>query len=106
MSKQFEHLANEILITIFDYVSVQDLYRSFWGLNQRLNDLLQSLNKLSVKIENNDLSLIETLADRIIRLEVDIPDGVNWSLFPNLRSLTLKRITFPQSNELALAHLP
>ncbi|CAF1576835.1 unnamed protein product, partial [Adineta ricciae] len=42
----------------------------------------------------------------IIRLEVDIPDGVNWSLFPNLRSLTLKRITFPQSNELALAHLP
>ncbi|CAF0761141.1 unnamed protein product [Adineta steineri] len=107
MSTQFEYLANELLIDIFNYVCIQDSYKSFWGLNQRFNNLLLVLNKLSVKINNKyDRSLAEAVADRIIRLEVDIIYNINWRLFSNLRSLILGRITFSQSNEIASTKLP
>ncbi|CAF1044506.1 unnamed protein product [Adineta steineri] len=107
MSTQFEYLANELLIDIFNYVCIQDSYKSFWGLNQRLDNLLLLLNKLSVKINNKyDVSLTKAVADRIIRLEVDIIHNINWKLFSNLRSLILGRITFSQSNEIARSKLP
>ncbi|CAF3928022.1 unnamed protein product [Adineta steineri] len=107
MSTQFEYLANELLIDIFNYVCIQDSYKSFWGLNQRFNNLLLVLNKLSVKLNNKyDRSLAEAVADRIIRLEVDIIYNINWRLFSNLRSLILGRITFSQSNEIASTKLP
>ncbi|CAF3890318.1 unnamed protein product [Adineta steineri] len=107
MSTQFEHLANELLIDILNYFCIQDSYKSFWGLNQRFNNLLLVLNKLSVKLNNKyDRSLAEAVADRIIRLEVDIIYNINWRLFSNLRSLILGRITFSQSNEIASTKLP
>jgi hypothetical protein len=53
--EQFESFPNELLIKIFDYVSLDDLYQSFKGLNQRIDNILQSLNNRFLRLwSNND----------------------------------------------------
>ena len=47
---RFELLPNEILIEIFEYFDARRLYQAFYGLNFRLNVLLQSLNHLHLFI--------------------------------------------------------
>jgi len=41
---QFEHLPNEILLEIFDYIRLNDLIRAFYNLNNRFNSILFSSN--------------------------------------------------------------
>jgi hypothetical protein len=36
----FEHLPNELFLEIFDYLTLQDIYTSFYGLNSRLNQFI------------------------------------------------------------------
>lgn len=51
---QFESLPNEILVEIFEYLEARDLFRAFYNVNLRFNELLQSANKLSLIISIRD----------------------------------------------------
>lgn len=45
---RFEFFPNEILLIIFEYINARDLYRSFYSLNSRINNTLQSINHLYI----------------------------------------------------------
>jgi hypothetical protein len=93
MLSLFEHLPNELLLDVFEYIDTRDLHRGFWGLNSRFDNILRSLKNLSLVIEKNDPSLIAIFASRIIRLEVNTWHEIDLSRFRNLQSLKLCHTT-------------
>lgn len=86
----FEDLANEILISIFDEINIGELYHGFWGLNARINRLLESANRSSHTIEDFQRTEIPAFSNLIKRLVVNTPNPIDLTLFPELRSLSLK----------------
>ncbi|CAF2557081.1 unnamed protein product [Rotaria sp. Silwood2] len=42
ISNRLESLSNELLLDIFEYLDAYNLYQTFYGLNHRINDVLQS----------------------------------------------------------------
>lgn len=93
MSSRFEDLPNELLLEVFEHLDTRDLYQCFWGLNHRLNELLQSLKNLSLTMEKNDSLLLDIFASRIVRLEINTWHEIDLSRFPNLKWLKLSRTT-------------
>jgi hypothetical protein len=89
----FEHLPNEILLDVFEFIDTGDLYRGFWSLNTRFDDILLSLKNLSLIMEKNDRSLVAVFASRIARLEVNTWHEIDLSRFSSLQSLTIRRTT-------------
>ncbi|CAF1412560.1 unnamed protein product, partial [Rotaria sordida] len=56
ISNCFDNLSNELLFEIFDYLSFNDLIKSFFGLKQQLNNIIQAYPSkidLSHRIDNN-----------------------------------------------------
>jgi len=97
---RFEHLPNELLLDIFEYIDTRDLYQGFWGLNSRFDNILRSLKDLSLIIEKNDPSLIAIFASRIVRLEINTWHEIDLSHFSNLQSLILRRTTRNQVTQI------
>jgi hypothetical protein len=93
MYSRLELLPNELLFYIFEYLDTRDLFYGFWGLNQRFNQLLQSLEKLSLTIEKDESKLISLFGCQIHRLVVDTCLDINFSKFPYLHSLILHDVT-------------
>jgi hypothetical protein len=89
MSTRFEHLPNELLLDVFDYVDTRDLCHGFWALNSRFDNLLRSLKNLSLIIEKDETSVTLVFGHQIVRLVVDISDEIDFRQYRNLRSLTL-----------------
>ncbi|CAF3991737.1 unnamed protein product [Rotaria sordida] len=53
MSSQFEKvLPNEILLMIFEYLNVHDLFQSFYNLNKRFNNLIYSMPLYHIDLNN------------------------------------------------------
>ena len=88
---RFESLPNEILITVFEYINARDLYRAFYNLNHRLNDVLQSLRGLYLFLGcirfRHDIhdALFASRVDTIIVDRTRVFD--DFSLFSNVRRL-------------------
>jgi len=102
----FEHLPNELLLDVFEYIDTQDLYQGFWGLNIRFDNILRSLKNLSLFIEKNDPLLIAIFASQIVRLEVNTWHEIDLSQFSNLKSLKLCRTTRNQVTKIRPDILP
>ncbi|CAF3000021.1 unnamed protein product [Rotaria sp. Silwood2] len=89
-----EHFSNELLIEIFEYLSVQDLYNGFYDLNIRFTSILASLTNLWGKLASNKDALLPAFrffASCITMLDVDYEDPIDLSLFHAIRSLRLAR---------------
>lgn len=88
---RFEHLPNELLIEIFQWFDARTLYKAFYNLNQRLNELLQALYQLSVILSiNGENSTFDHLFSS--RVETLIVQGdLSFSLlsYPHVRRLIL-----------------
>jgi len=89
MPTRLEHLPNELFVSIFIYFDIRNLYNSFWGINQRINNLLRSLNNLSFIINKNDSLFIEIFASQIVRLKINTSQAIDFNQFSNLHSLEL-----------------
>ncbi|CAM4864995.1 unnamed protein product [Rotaria socialis] len=89
MSTRLESLPNEILTDMFIYFDISSLYHSFSGLNQRFNNLIQSLKHHALIIEKHNLSLIELYASQIMRLKINTPLPIDINECSNLISLEL-----------------
>ena len=118
----FESLANELLLDVFDSFSGIELLRLFFGLNTRLNELLyhyfqtNALDFRSSKRRDFDFicrNILPTLAPRITAIHLsndsDTPDqvhrfvsyGFQFRQFSQLRSLSLYYIrSFDSINEI------
>ncbi|CAF0745293.1 unnamed protein product [Adineta steineri] len=104
-----EQFPDEIFMEIFQYISIHDLYRGLYKLNQRINHILHSITNLSLtlsKAEDINDEAVVFFASRIYHLVVRHQNPVEFNRFPSLRSLTSK---FPQDRQLCGVkpkHLP
>ncbi|CAF1414793.1 unnamed protein product [Adineta ricciae] len=91
---RFELFPDEILLEIFQYIPLIDLFNTFTNLNYRFNFLLRSL-QLGVDIHQNDsnnpnlLSALHFFAKQIQYIHVDRYPSLNLNIFPNLHSLII-----------------
>ncbi|CAF1627485.1 unnamed protein product [Rotaria sp. Silwood1] len=102
-SFQFEFLPNEILIILFEYFDIRDLYRSFFNINTRLNNLLLSLKHLSLTISNSNQTLNEydkILISYINKLIIQNKIDIDFTCFTHIHSLILVHPTFEQIKQL------
>ena len=84
-----EDLPNELILEIFDYTKIRDLFIAFWNLNIRFNRLICSLQNLSLILTKNDIGESLLFSHQIIRLVIVTLDNINLTPFINLRSLIL-----------------
>ena len=108
-----ELLANELLIEVFDYLYSVELLRSFHGLNQRLNDLIDNyfrkhrldfrrstkkdfdeICQKTLRLISNEILSIGLSDDDEIPSQISLFHSSGWRLnhFSNLRSLTFDHI--------------
>jgi hypothetical protein len=89
MLTRLECLPNEILVEIFVFVSIQDLFVCLHDLNQRFNYLIHSLNHFSLVVnrqyKNDEHN--RPAYNRIVRLVIVTLEPFNLQSFNNLRSL-------------------
>lgn len=96
---RFELMCDEILIEIFEYLSIKDLYHSFVHLNFRLNLLLRDV-RLGIDFNFNDQfdqKSIDYFRKEIVYLHIDSNPMIDLNCFINLRSLS---IYLPTRNQL------
>ncbi|CAF3433170.1 unnamed protein product [Rotaria socialis] len=87
-----ESLPDEIFVEIFEYVSIQDLYRGFYSLNLRFRMIIASLTNLhgETTFERELHSLpFRFFASRITKFSMHHVDLMDLSPFSAVRSLTL-----------------
>ncbi|CAF5026481.1 unnamed protein product [Rotaria sp. Silwood1] len=98
---QLESFPNEIFIEIFDYLSLHDLYQAFQGLNQRINDILQSLNNRAIRLwstdEKTEIDMNKFFASTITSLDIKDEYDINLNQYPKINSLTY---TYATENQL------
>ena len=92
MNFDLESLPNEILIKIFECNDARDLYRAFYNLNSRLNQLIRSCNRLRITLSQSDRN--ENIDDeiksaQIYTLIVNPRAGVILAHCTNVRRLIL-----------------
>jgi len=92
----FDQLATEIVFEIFDYLSCNDIFYTFFHFNQRFNSILlehyQYLNKFETPIRNfcfwqTILPIIESRIEYLTITNIDF--GFLLNLFPNLKSVII-----------------
>ncbi|CAF0739272.1 unnamed protein product [Rotaria sordida] len=89
---RLENLPNEILAEIFEYISTENLFRSFYNLNYRLNKLIQSLNNHYLSLKTTDCNQIyhyNFIAPYINILFIEGRAQLNLKSFTNIRRLIL-----------------
>jgi len=105
-----ELFPDEIIIDIFEYFDIRDLYQSFYGLNFRLNRILQSQKNLSLTFsspdEMDDEPFFDLFTTHIIKLIVDHSSYIDFQLFSSLHSLILNSPSNDQLDEIYLCKFP
>ncbi|CAF1339986.1 unnamed protein product [Adineta steineri] len=105
-----EIFPDELFFELFEYIPIYDLYRTFFGLNQRINCILENLSNLFAEwTTNSDDEIIDKFSSCISRLIVWRGGYLNLKRFHKVRSLKLCLPTIEQCNEiqpsLTLEHL-
>ena len=105
----FEHLPNELLITIFEYFHADELFRIFYNLNTRFHNLIKSLKYLCLVISHDNQNEIENFrvfSSELYTLIIDEHVDVNIYLFPNIHRLTLRKPTNPILTHINIHNFP
>ncbi|CAF1357311.1 unnamed protein product [Adineta ricciae] len=108
-----ESLANELLLDLFDYFNIIELFRSFSGLNIRFNNLLfkhyrsHHIDLRSITKQNFDeicRKYLPEMTDRVISLYLSDDDETPYQLTSFL-SYNLKISDFHRLKRLSLIHI-
>jgi hypothetical protein len=105
----FEFFPDEIIIDIFEYFDIRDLYQSFYGLNSRLNSILRSRKNLSLTFSSPDEiddPFIDLFIKYIIKLIIDHSSYMNFQPFFSLHSLILNSPSDDQLEQIYLCKFP
>ncbi|CAF0844612.1 unnamed protein product [Rotaria sordida] len=104
-----ELFPDELILDIFEYFDIRDLYQSFYGLNSRLNAIIRSRKKLSLKLstpdEMND-PYFNLYTRHIVNLIIDHSSFIDFQLFSYLHSLILYSPSKDQLEQIYLCKLP
>ena len=109
MKTKFELFPDEIILGIFEYIYIRDLYESFFDLNYRFHRLLLSRTNLSITISSPDEiedPFFELFASNIHRLTIDHSSYIDFELFSNIRSLILQSPSDEQLEQLFICQFP
>lgn len=106
MSTVLEDLPNELLLYIFTYLNIRDIFHGFSQLNHRFNQLIQSVRNLTLTIEKDETDLIRLFADQINRLVIKNSDTLSYNQFHFLHSLVLYHLTSNQFEQIQSKFLP
>jgi len=88
----FEHLPNELIIDLFKYFHADELFRIFNNLNNRFNNLIKSVNYLSLIISKENHDQIENFhifSSYLYTLIIINYIDLNLCLFNKIRRLIL-----------------
>ncbi|CAF3574110.1 unnamed protein product [Rotaria sordida] len=112
---QLELLSNELLLDIFEYLDAYNLYQAFYGLNHRINDLLQSthLHMICDSLNENEIdwntlkSCINPSQIRILSCynDINIDNHFLSCVKENLRSVRLREMNHESINTI-FQHFP
>lgn len=91
---RFELMSDEILIEIFEYIPLIDLFNTFVNLNYRLNYLLRYIHHGIIlnEYENIDkyyLNILNYFSKQIYYIHIDYNPLINLKSFSNLHSLII-----------------
>ena len=89
---RLEILPAEIFFEIFDYLTIQELYKSFHDLNNHFKSILASHTNIPARIvlsQDIDPSAIHFFSSRISRLSINYRYSIDLSSFHSLRSITI-----------------
>jgi hypothetical protein len=93
---KFEDLPNEILTDIFKNLDARHLFRAFYNLNYRLNQLIQSFHYLELHFHMDSINLPksndEIFSYYVHTLIVDPWINFNLKHFPNIHRLRLDSV--------------
>jgi hypothetical protein len=106
MNNKFENLPNELLLDIFEYIDIRDLFYGFLGLNIRLNHLIRSLHNLSFNLQPYQPLVISLFSNQINQLIVNTWQDIDLSQFPRLHFLILHQITANQLRQIRSEFMP
>lgn len=97
----FDYFPNEIIFTIFDYLSNNDIMYTFFFFDTRMNNLVRQnqrfYNYLELPTTNLDIwrRIFPTIQDQIKCLNLNTIDlSFRVEYFPNLESLTIKILPY------------
>jgi len=99
---RFELMPDELIIEIFEYISIIDLFNSFINLNFRLNYLLRNIH-IGININQNEdktkylLNALYYFSKQIYYIHIDYYPLLNLTNFININSLI---IYLPTKNQL------
>lgn len=106
MSTRLEHFSNELLLGLFQYVDLRDLFHGFLALNLHFDSLVRSLKNFPLTIDRNETEVTVFFGPQIVRLVVRVPDHIDFRQYANLRSLTLAVATTSQLQGIQPDRLP
>jgi hypothetical protein len=96
-----EIFPDELFFELFEYIPINDLYRTFFGLNKRIDIILRSLSNLFAEwTTNTDDQIIDIFSSSISRLVVWRGGHLNLNRFNKLHSLKLALPSIEQCNEI------
>ncbi|CAF3306979.1 unnamed protein product [Rotaria sp. Silwood2] len=85
-----EKLPNEIILYLFTFIDMQNLYSAFWGLNSRLNNIFKFSKNRSLTVDENiDSLLMNFYASYVNQLIVQTSNTCDFGQFSNLYTLIL-----------------
>jgi hypothetical protein len=103
---KLEYFPNEVLLDLFEFMDIRDLFYGFWGLNKRIDFLIRSLRNLSLNLERDESRLILLFSNQIHRLIVNTWQDIDLRQFPYLHSLILHQITGNQLRQIRHEFMP
>ena len=108
---RLECFPNELLLELFEYLSPEALYQTFVHFNTRFNVLIHSLRNLRLILREDwdrqeQSSIIPCYAPQISTLIIKHDEPIQFSAYPNLRSLKLSMPTREQCNAIQASSLP
>ncbi|CAF0837273.1 unnamed protein product [Adineta steineri] len=100
-----EYFPNEILIEIFKYFDIQELFQAFYNLNSRFNILLHSLNNLSLTLTKTNYNINKIPIDCISILIIN-EIQIELDQFTHIRCLILTIPFYRQIHQLSTHTFP
>jgi len=104
-----EIFPDELILDLFEYFDIRELYQSFYDLNHRFNRLVQSkmtYSLITCSADEMDDPLVDRFAKQIAKLVIDHSSYIDFHLFPSLLVLILNSPSTDQLEQIYLCSFP
>ena len=88
-SSRLESLPNELLVQIFDYLDIRDVFDGFGQLNHRFNKLLRPFENLRLTLSEKSTASFEHLTSFVDTLILEDELPIHWQSLCNIRYLMI-----------------